>query len=159
MLCFFSFALLRFLYYFHLWPKHDTHRALPLMSFAGDHVRGEIFRFSKVYDKETGSGERRGERGEGRGPGEGRGARGEGRGVRALHQSNTSLIILQAELVLNTSCQPCFICLFVCLCVWFNKQFGWKFKSIQRYAPYFHTHTIANLNFKDNKRLRSNEIN
>ena len=108
-------------------------------------------------------GEGRGERGEGRGErGEGRGERGEGRGEDVgegegvtLHQSNTLLIILQAELELNTSCQTCFICLFVCLfvclCVWFNKQYGWKFKSTQRYASYFHTHTIANLNFKITK--------
>ena len=44
--------------------------------------------------------------------------------------------------------------LFVYLWVWFNKQFscfGWMFKSTQRYAPYFHTRTIANLNFKITK--------
>ena len=55
---------------------------------------------------------------------------GEGEGV-TLHQFNTLLIILQAELELNTSCQTCFICLFVylfvCLClvqqaIWMDVQ-------------------------------------
>ena len=92
-------------------------------------------------------GEGRGARGVGRGErGEARGERGEdvgeGKGV-TLHQSNTLLIILQAELELNTSCQTCFICLFVCLFVCLVQQAIWM--DVQVNTGMHHTFTRIQL--------------
>ena len=85
----------------------------------------------------------------------GRGERGEGRGERMRDQSSTLLIILQASYGAGAQYfLPVLSDLFVCLFVSLVQQemfMLWMFKSTQRYAPYFHTHTIANLNFNITK--------